>query len=345
MNVRGLRIFLFSYANYMTIPFVNFGEQYRQHKEEYDEAYFRCANNGKLVLQEDVEEFEKNLAKFLGMKYAIGVNSGTDAIMLALKAKDLPFPTFITTSGYTFKATAEAIHHAGCNVFFEDIGEDRLFKEAGIVVHIEGMVARSEYAIIEDACQAIGAEGVGYSGIACFSFYPAKILGCFGDGGAVVTDDKQIADKVRLYRHHWQTDDNEEYAYNSRLDNLQAAFLNIRLKYLPEILKRREEVAKRYLTLEGVVDLPIYQKGRVWQDYVIRVRDPKALAKFLEDNGIETLGVGLMPPHKALKGNEDLELPNTEILYKEMLRLPCNETLSNEDVDYVIEKVKEFFKG
>jgi len=325
----------------MKVPFVNFGAQYRAHKEEYDEAINRCLEGGKLVLQEDLERFEANLAKRLDMKYAVGVANGTDALILALKAKGIE-NRYVSTPGYTFKATQEAVVHTGNALSIVDIDEHRLAPYVQIPVHIEGMVCQSPSAIIEDGAQAIGADGVGYSGTFTLSFYPAKILGCFGDGGAVLTDDKDVADKVKLLRHHWQTDQEEQYAHNSRLDNVQAAFLDVRLKYLDEILARRAEIAEKYKELQGIVELPYYQEGRVWQDYVIEAADPLGLVEFLKQNGIETLGYNMVPPHIAQ--NLGIELPNTERLYARMLRLPLNETLTDEQIDYVISKVKEFYE-
>jgi len=346
----------------MRVDFVNFGAQYRQHKEEYDEAIFKCLNEGKLILQEDVEEFEGNLAKFLGMKYAVGTSSGTDALTLALKAKRRIYPELragssrVDIPGYTFKATMEAASHAGYSPIISDITRDRLLPENRAVgtsvpvyrgrcipVHIEGSVCKAKGTVlVEDACQAIGARGVGYSGTACYSFYPAKILGGFGDGGAVVTNDKGVADEVRLLRHHWQTDKDEEYGFCSRLDNVQAAFLNVKLKYLPGILERRQKIAEMYLeALTDVVGLPVASVERVWQDFVCTVENPKELQEHLKKNGIETLGVGMIPPHIAL--NTGQSLPNTEKLYREMIRLPLNETLTDDDVNYVISKVNELY--
>jgi len=323
----------------MKVRFVDFGQQYEDHKREYDHAIQRCLTMGRLVLQDELENFEKNLAEFLGMKYAVGVASGTDALKIALRCKDLD--TFVTTSGYTFKATHEAIWENGARPEMVDVDENRLAHDVNVPVHIEGMVAPSEHAIVEDACQAIGAEGIGYSGTACYSFYPAKILGGLGDGGAIVTNDKKLADKARLLRHHWQTDENEEMGYCSRLDNINAAFLNVKLQHLPDILQRRKEIAMRYKTLSGVVDLPFYQEGRVWQDYVIETDDSEELAMWLTSNGIQTLGQGMTPPHIAQKTGKKLMM--TDKLYKRMLRLPCNETLSDAQVDFVIEKVKEYY--
>lgn len=325
----------------MKVPFVNFGAQYEAHKDEYDAAMQSCLKGGRLILQDELVAFEKNLADFLGMKYAVGVASGTDAIKIALRAKKLD--NFVTTTSYTFKATHEAIQENGARVEMVDIDEHRLAEDVGLPVHIEGMVAKSRFAIMEDACQALGAEGIGYSGTIALSFYPAKILGGIGDGGAIVTNDKDLADKARLLRHHWQTDEQERMGYCSRLDNINAAFLNVKLQYLPDILARRKEIAEKYKALEGVGDikLPYYQEGRVWQDYVIETEDSLLLVDWLKSNGIQTLGQGMTPPHIAQ--DTDKVLPNTERLYEQMLRLPCNETLTDEQIDYVIETVKEFY--
>lgn len=327
----------------MQVKFVDFGAQYRAHKDEYDEAITRCLDNGKLILQDDVEEFEENLAKFLGMKHVIAVADGTNALIIALKALKSRVPQNVHVTDYTFKATHEAIHHTGHVGNRVDINPETRMPDVAvdIPVHIEGMVSHSNNAVLEDACQALGAKGVGYSGTACFSFYPAKILGCFGDGGAIATNDDEVAELARLYRHHWQTGVDEEFGYNSRLDNVQAAFLNVKLKYLPEILKRREEIARKYMNeLKGLVGLPYDQEGRVWQDFVIRTEDSAKMTAFLKEHGIQTLGQGMVPPHQAMYTTADL--PNTIALYKEMLRLPLNETLTDEQVDYVIEKVKEY---
>ncbi|MEK7180267.1 MAG: DegT/DnrJ/EryC1/StrS family aminotransferase [Patescibacteria group bacterium] len=324
----------------MKIPFVNFGKQYQEHKKEYDWAIRRCLSGGRLILQKELQQFEERLAEKLGFKYAVGVGSGTDALILALKAKEAS--GVIDTTGYTFKATMEAIHHNQCKVLIEDIDEHRLAENVVLPVHVEGMVCKSDKAIIEDAAQAIAAKGVGYSGTVCYSFYPAKVLGGFSDGGAVCTNDQDVYKKVKLYRHHWQTGKNEKYGYTSRLDNVQAAFLSVKLKYLDNILERRAEIAEMYKKLGGLVGLPFYQKGRVWQDFVIRVQNPKKLAEYLAYNGIQTLGTGMTPPHKALFKN--YKLPETEKLYSEMLRLPCNETLKNSDIEYIIKKIQKFYE-
>lgn len=327
----------------MQVKFVDFGSQYRAHKDEYDEAIHKCLEGGKFILQSELEEFEQNLAQFLGMKYVVGTADGTNALILAMTALEDKMPRNALVTDYTFKATHEALFHTQHIPDRVDIEWETRMPDLDvhIPVHIEGMVSQSQNAILEDACQALGAKGVGYSGTACYSFYPAKILGCFGDGGAIATNDKDVYEKVKLLRHHWQTGNNEEYGFNSRLDNVQAAFLNVKLKYLPEILARRKEIAERYKELDGYVGLPFYQEGRVWQDYVITTPKAKELADYLKSKDIQTLGQGMIPPHKAI--GLETELPNTTKLYSEMMRLPCNETVTNEQVEYVIEKIKEFY--
>lgn len=326
----------------MKVPFVNFGAQYLAHKDEYDAKNEELLTKGQLILQEEGEIFEENLAKFLGMKYAVGVANGTDALRLALLIKNEE-KIVLTTTDYTFKATHEAIFHAGHIPSVVDINEETRMPErdVDIPVHIEGMVHHSANAIIEDACQAFGAKGVGYSGTACYSFYPAKIFGCQGDGGAIVTNSEFMYKEAKRLRHHYQTGKDEQYGFNSRLDNLKAGFLNVKFKYIPEILKRREEIAKRYLAeLKGYVGLPYDQEGRVWQDFVVTSPDSKGMVEFLKGNEIGILGNNMTPNFRAM--NYSGEFPHVENLYETMFRLPCNETLTDEQVEYVITKVKEY---
>jgi dTDP-4-amino-4,6-dideoxygalactose transaminase len=327
----------------MKVPFVNFGAQYLAHKEEFDEAMQKCLLNGRLILQTELEEFEENLAKFLGMKYAVGVANGTDAIQIALMAKMHGVSMELDVTDYTFKATHEAIHWAGHDIHRVDIEpETRMPKmHTHVPVHIEGMVHYSTKAIVEDACQAFGAKGVGYSGTACYSFYPAKIMGGPGDGGAIVTNNRDVYDLARLYRHHYQTGVDEQYAFNSRLDNIQAAYLNVRLKYIQEAIDRRKEIADKYLDeLEGIVGLPYNQEGRVWQDFVVTHQNREGIVKYLRDNEIGVLGDGMVPNHVAF--NSINMLPETERLYDKMFRLPLNETLTDDQIEYVIDIVKEY---
>lgn len=329
------------------IRFFNPGKAYLQHKDEIDFEMQRVLESGDLILRKDVETFEENLAKFVGTKYAVGVASGTDAIILSLKALGLERGEQVVTSSYTFRATLEAIVHAGGEPVLVDLGDSLVekAKEIGarfiVPCHLEGKVVHEDYTgfiVVEDMCQAIGAKTpVGHT--ACYSFYPAKILGCFGDAGAIVMDDEAIYRKVKLLRNHFK-DDWSGIGYNSRLDNLQAAVLNVKLKYLPKVLEKRSAIAVHYVkNLEHLdIELPKLGEDRVWQDFIIKVKNRDGLYNFLKDNGIETMKNGYPFPDKYPK------LPKTIDYETNSLRLPCNETLEGDEQVYIIQKIKEYEK-
>lgn len=323
------------------VPFVDFAAQYNQHKEEYDYVIADVIQRGDLILRQDLEEFERNLAQILDVKHVVGVASGTDALLLSLKAAGVGPGDDVITCSYTFRATIEAIIHAGANPVLVDVGEDwrdyRTERTTAVIpAHLEGAVVdwkAEDIVMIEDSCQAIGAKPL--TGLtACYSFYPAKILGCLGDGGAIATNDDHVANTLRQLRNH----DKGQWgrvAYNSRLDNLQAAFLSVKLKYLDEILLRRMEIADTYD--EGVKTVKKPVKRGVYQDYIIQVPDRDALAAFLEDAGIQTMKNGYPFPR-------GIEKKPKAVAYEEnSLRIPCNETLTNEQVEYVIEKINEYY--
>jgi dTDP-4-amino-4,6-dideoxygalactose transaminase len=222
--------------------------------------------------------------------------------------------------------------------------------------------------IIEDAAQALGAKfydkSAGSFGLTgCFSFYPAKILGCFGDGGALVTNSQEIAEKTRLLRDHGQKTPHRSklgtgqaktelvcYGWNSRLDNIQAAILNLKLKYLPEWTQRRREIANLYfngLSNISEIKLPPQSDERnfdIYQNYVLRVSRRDELAAYLKERGVETL---IKDPialhHQSLLGLSSFKLPYTEQLAQEVISLPIYPEIANEQVEYVIDSVKKFY--
>ena len=353
----------------MNIKFIDYGASYNRHKAEYDQAWERVNTDGKLILQEDVEEFEKKLASYIGVKYAVGVNSGTDALFLSLKAMGVGPGDEVITVSNTFKATITAIMHTGATPVIVDIGIDYLMDPAKVVaaitpktrviipVHLSGDVCAMEKImdiaqrynldVVEDTAQALGGEYAGkkagsFGTTGCFSFYPAKILGCFGDAGAVTTNDPLLANELKELRNHYKLQPGG-LGYNSRLDNLQAAVLNVKLKYLPEILAHRKVVAEYYnenLKGTGDIVLPPNRQGKVWQDYIIRVRRRDELAEFLKAEGIGTMTPPVLP-HKEL--GLEFELPKTESYNLEYLRLPCNPEVTPEQAEYVVAKIKEFY--
>lgn len=232
-----------------------------KHKEEILEAIKKVLDSGQFILGEEGRKFEKEVAKFCGVKYAIGVASGTDALLLSLKALDIGVKDEVITTPFTFIATAGAIAGARAIPVFVDICEDfnidtskieqaitdntkaimpvHLFGKLADMKKINEIAQKHNLKIIEDAAQAFGTKGVGQGDCACISFYPTKILGACGDAGMVITNNKRIADKIRLLRNHGSSP-REKYKHlvlgmNSRLDEIQAAILRVQLKHFKEI--------------------------------------------------------------------------------------------------------------
>ena len=328
----------------MRVRFFDPGKGYLKIKKEIDSEIQRVLTAGDLILRSDVEKFEENLAKFVGTKYAVALNSGTDAIYLALKA--LNIKGNVVLPSHTFKSTCGAVINAGAIPVIYDIGQIKTGVQARIPVHIAGEVSSlyGDGVIIEDACQAFGAVKNPTTSAQCWSFYPGKILGAYGDAGGLTTNDKNIYEYVKEARNHFKSD-NRDFGINSRMDNLQAAILNVKFKYIDEYLARRKEIAEMYKTLEGV-ELPNYSDTRVWQDYIIRIYDRidkptptrNALYDYLKENGIETM------KNEYPWSPEYPKLPLAAKYESETLRLPINENLEDYEIDFIIEKINEFFK-
>lgn len=324
----------------MNVRFFHPGRSYQAIKEEIDSEMQRVLAAGDLILRADVDKFEENLAKYVGTKYAVSLASGTDAIGLTLQA--LGFGTEpnqqVIIPSYTFRATVEAAHNFGLDPMLTDMGEDWSAKRTMntrviIPAHIAGEVMDWEptesIIMIEDACQAIGAAPV--KGIAaCYSFYPAKILGCYGDAGAVATNDKDLYDELLKLRNHYKGDWSK-VGQNSRMDNLQAAVLNVKIKYLPQYIARRKEIAEMYDAYLRGVRLP--KKREVYQDYIIEHPNRDGLKNCLSGHGIETMENGYPFPSAYPKG------PLTLAYEAHSLRLPCYPELTNEEVLHVIKHV------
>jgi len=365
-----------------SVRFVNYPEHYRRIWEETRTAIDECLSRGDLIMRQQVEDFETSLASFVGVKHAIALNSGTDALFFSLKAAGIKSGDEVITVSHTFVATIAAIHYCGAKPVLVDVNEDMnmdpdLIKKAitprtkAIVpVHLNGRICdmkpimeiarKHNLNVIEDAAQSLGAKydarpagSIGLTG--CFSFYPAKILGCAGDGGALVTDDDTIATTARLLRDHGyqrSTEDILMYGYNSRLDNIQAAILNVKLKYLPAWIERRRKIAHMYQKgLEDIADitLPPYtdKKGKfhdVFQNYVIRSNRRDDLVQHLRNQGIEVLISWPKPTHFHTALNlSAVRLPVTEKLSRTVVSIPMFPELSDEHVGIVIQKIQEFY--
>lgn len=345
------------------IKFFNPGQEFKNNKEEYLKEWLRVREAGNLILREDVEKFETELAKYVGTKYAVGLNSGTDALFIALKALGIKEGDKVLVPSHTFVATAQVVAQVGAIPELYDLEDsvENILIDFGnniaavVVAHIAGAfsndnmesligLAKSyQIPVIEDACQALGAtqkekKAGSFGDAGAFSFYPAKILGGPGDGGALVTDNLSIYKFAIEYRNHWKTD-YSRWGINSRLDNVLAAELVLKLARIEKNLARREEIANKYIAGLNQIDglgMPSITKGRVWQDYVVNAGDKRdALFDFLAANEIETMKNDYHFPM--------IKMPKSLKYEAETLRLPINEVLTDSEVEQVILKVKEFY--
>jgi dTDP-4-amino-4,6-dideoxygalactose transaminase len=370
----------------MEVPFLNLKRQYQSVKQEMDSAIHGVLDSQKFVLGKGVEEFEDKIAKYLGVRHAIGVASGSDALLLSLKAGGVSGG--VVTPPFTFFSTAGAIHNSGAVPVFSDIdpstftigaeGVEKLVKSGGrkigavIPVHLFGQAAdmkpimeiaqERSLVVIEDACQAIGEEyhgkKVGSLGLGCFSFFPTKNLGGYGDGGLVTTDDEGLAEKIRSLRQHGSREryHHDYIGFNSRLDAVQAAVLGVKLTHLEEWIDRRREIAGFYSRgLKDVdgLEVPAIAQGRrhVFNQYTIRVKGGRRdfLRDFLKEHGIGSAvyyptPLHLQPCFSSL-GYKTGDFPNSEKVCGEVLSLPVFPELTKEETEHVVERVLEFFRG
>ena len=320
----------------MKIRFFNPGLGYRKIKPDIDDAIHRVLDRGDLVLREDVEQFEENLARYVGTKYAVALNSGTDALYLALKALDVKGEP-VAVPSHTFKSTCGAVINAGGIPELYDKTELFFGTQYYITAHIAGEiypVPSDERIVVEDAAQALGAIKNPTTYAQTWSFYPAKILGAYGDAGAITTNDFTLYEYAKEARNHFKKY-NSEFGINSRMDNVQAAVLNVKFRYLPEYLLRRKEIAEKYRALKGVI-LPDYSEKRVWQDYIIRTEKRDELFEFLKERGVET-----MKNEYPFTPNYP-KLPAAAAYEAQTLRIPCNPDLTGEEVEYIIHSINEW---
>lgn len=367
------------------IPFANPRRQYQDLREEYLRTLDDVLGRGDLIMRGDLERFEQRIAEFVGVKYALGVNSGTDALSLSFEIAGLKPGDEVITAAHTFMASISSIAHQGATPVLIDVGEDFNMDpdliEAAITprtkaiepVHLNGRLADMErimeiakhhdLLVIEDAAQALGASirlrdgsfrragSFGLTG--CFSLYPFKMLGCFGDGGIVTTNDAEIARKVALYRYNGedrQTRQFHYHGYTCLLDNVQAAVLNTKLDHFEQWIQRRREIAERYhsgLCSVQQIKIPRFpdsQRVDVFQNYVIRAERRDDLKHFLADSGVETMISWDTPNYmQPVMQPNSIYLPETEKICKEVLSLPMFPELRNDEVDHIVDAVRGFY--
>ncbi len=366
------------------IPFFNYPALFQQRKDEYLDVVHDVLSRGAYIMQKDLVNFENNLAKYLGIKHAIGVADGTMALLTSLIAVGIKEGDEVIVPSHTFIASAAAIHHAGAKIILADCQEDHLIDPVSITklitprtkvimpVQLNGRIANMDaitqiaaennLIIIEDSCQALGAkykqQFAGTFGITgTFSFFPAKTLGCFGDGGAVVTNSDKVAAKIRMIRDHGRdpTDGKVKlFGFNCRLDNLQAAVLGLKLKYYDEDIDRRRNIARLYdIHLRPIrqILLPPAPESEVdhfdvFQNYEIEAQHRDELKIFLSEAGIGTiLQWGGYAIHQFRELGFNSELKCTEEMTKKFMLLPLHSMLSDEDVIYICQKINEFYNS
>ncbi|HYT19831.1 MAG TPA: DegT/DnrJ/EryC1/StrS family aminotransferase [Candidatus Polarisedimenticolia bacterium] len=362
------------------VPFIDPREHYRKIKTEIDFAITDTLAKGDLVLRQQLRNFEKNLAEFVGVKYAVGVNSCYHALHFSLIAAGVGPGDEVITVGHTFVATVSAIVHTGAKPVLVDVRDDYNMDsdkfeaavtpqtKAVIPVHLNGRLCDMDgvmavakkhgLAVIEDAAQALGAtfrgKKAGSFGLAgCFSFYPFKSLGGIGDGGAVTTDDPEVARFASLVRFNGedrQTGEFHYHGYTALLDNVQASVLDVKLRHLPKWIEHRRKIAGLYREgLEGIegLNLPHFSGGEyfdTYQNYVIRTQYREELRKYLKNQSVETLVHWAKPmwEHKGL-ALVDPGLPETESICREVISLPMSAETTSEHVEITVGCIRDFF--
>ena len=363
----------------MNVPFVDFREQYHAIKDKIDAGLKKVFEDGSFILGPQEKAFEGDFARYCNAPYAVGVNSGTDALYLALQAIDIGPGDEVILPSFTFIATALCVSCTGARPVFVDVEEQTCnidparFQaavtektKAVIPVHIYGQPAdmneinaiakKHNITVIEDACQAHGSTYNGKKAgslgdIACFSFYPTKSLGAFGDGGMVVTSNKNVYEKVLMLRDYGRTGryDHKIKGHNSRLDTVQAVVLAAKLPLLDQWNKMRNDVALHYGKLlkntEGVVT-PILKKDRthVYQTYAVRLQNRDKICDAMQTKGIGVLIHYPIPLHLqeayADLGYQRGDFPVSEKIAREILSLPMFPHMKKDQVEYVCENLK-----
>ena len=383
----------------MKVPPFDLTRQFENLKEELINAVNKVLASGRYILGPEVEAFEKEVANYLGVKHAIGVASGTDALWLSLKALGVGPGDLVLTTPFTFFATASAILNTGATPVFADInpltfnldpekvkealeGRSPVWQRLGLKpekvkvilpVHLYGQAAdmdalleiarQYDLKVVEDAAQAMGTKYKGqkvgsFGEFGCFSFFPTKNLGAFGDGGLVVTQDDELAEKVRMLRAHGSKPKYYHHLVgtNSRLDAIQAAILRVKLPHLDKWIEARRNIANIYDSLLGKVEkvkIP-YRASysyHTFHQYTLRILNGQRdeLRSYLKEKGIGTgiyypLPVHLQPVLKPF-GYMEGDFPEAEKACKEVLSLPMWPELTEDEARYVAQTVKDYFIG
>ena len=367
----------------MTVPMNDLGLQYQQIKGEVDLALHKVIDENSFILGPGVKAFESSYAQYQGVDHCIGVSNGTDALKLALRASGIGAGCEVVTTPFTFGATVEAIIEVGATTVMVDIDEEcytldvdlleaslsdktraiipvHIYGHPAELLPIMGLAKERDLLVIEDASQAHGAryrdQPVGSIGdMGCFSFYPGKNLGAYGDAGGIVTRADDLAQRLRLLRNHGQDPNGKfsylEPGYNHRMDGFQGAVLDVKLRYLDGWNQKRRQIAARYVrnlsTVDGI-NTPVEANNayHVYHLFVVRCQRRDKLAKHLQECGIHTAVHYPHPLHLTPAfgnmGYGSGDFPVSERCCEEILSLPMFPELQDEQIDYVCEKIYQF---
>ncbi|HWO88533.1 MAG TPA: DegT/DnrJ/EryC1/StrS family aminotransferase [Gemmatimonadales bacterium] len=364
------------------IPFFRYPHLFNQYRDEILAALVDVMDRGAYILQKDLAEFEAAIERYIGVKHAWGVANGTDGLILALRAAGVEPGSEVIVPSHTYVASAASIHFVGATPVLVDCQDDHMISPAAVEsaigprttaimpIQLNGRTAAMDelqriadkhgLVIVEDAAQGLGSKYKGrpagtFGAAAEFSLYPAKVLGCFGDGGIVTTNDDEVARKLMLLRDHGRNEDGlvVTWGLNSRLDNLQAAILNVRLKHFPAEIERRRQLARLYR--EGLGDVPelLLPPGPdndpdhfdVYQNYEIEAERRDDLRRHLEQDGVRTIiqWAGTPVHGFGLPGVRVTDLPRTRLLFERCFLLPMNTSLTDDEVHYICDSIRRFY--
>jgi dTDP-4-amino-4,6-dideoxygalactose transaminase len=370
--------------NYKKIPFFNYPGLFQEHEELFMSAIHDVLSRGAFIMQKDLVEFENALAHFLGVKHVLGVADGTVALTLALRLAGIGQGDEVIVPSHTFIATAAAVHHVGATPVLCDCLPDHMISvdsaeslvtsrtKAIMPVQLNGrtadmdevavFAAKHNLVIVEDSCQALGAKfkerNAGTFGVAgSFSFYPAKVLGCFGDGGALILDDDENAERAVQYRDHGRnpsTGKVELFGSNARLDNVQAAIMSVKFKFYERDLERRRSLARIYQSrLSELTELLLppgpdddHDRYDIFQNYEIEADSREGLRDHLAAAGVGTiLQWGGHMIHQFEKLGLRSNAPYAEEMSKRYMLLPMHHLLDDDEVHYICDQMIKFYRG
>jgi len=360
------------------IDFANLKRQYKLMENEIKENIDKILNSCRFILGKEVEELENRLKDFTGSKFCLCVSSGTDALLISLLSLNIGPDDEIIVPSFTFISTAEVVALLGAKPVFVDIDERTynidirkieekitektkaiipvsLFGQPADFDEINEIAKRYDLIVIEDGAQSFGAEykekkSCNLSDIGCTSFFPAKPLGCYGDGGAIFTNDDEIYEKIKAIRVHGQIKryQHKFIGVNGRLDTLQAGILLVKLKYFKKEIELRNYIARKYLELlkdNDKIILPFIKEDRlsVWAQFSIRIKNREKIRKYLQEKGIPTAIHYPVPLHLqecfSYLGYKKGDLPVSEKVAEEILSLPMNPYLTEEEIEYIAENL------